>query len=542
VKKLICGIIALLITFQLYATGSQQPSIAAKPKLTYYEPLARAAMGNKSFATHMGWVEMQKRLNIDVEFISPPLGNENETFNLMLASRDFPDIIQGYWFTAPGGPANYIGDAIIKLNDPINKWAPDVKKTFERYPVAKREATLDDGTLYVFPQIYADPTLRYSYGPMFRRDLAAKIPALSSLKFPDDMETLDDWERILTAVKNSGLTGDSGRPIIPLAFWNSTLSNVFIVGSFGITGRFSQENNNPVYGPVDPRYRDFLVLMKRWFDMGLIDPEFAATDGNSLDAKVLDNRVFAFPHNMGNGFTRYTQMAREHNPEFLLNTTKFPVQKKGEQPAFSGRTYDYVSCGAAISTACKNVEAATRLLNYDFSDEGYILANFGIEGKTFNWDTSIRPSTTLVSGATHPGYPKYTDFIMNNPDFSRDVAMSVYLRVGLMSYAFKGLEFLEQRDNLPEQNGPNGRALWMASSDKNLVPSVSPTQQESADFGQLMTAINTYVDEMTVKFIMGAEPLNDASWNNYIQTIQRMGIGRALDIMRAQIDRYNKRP
>jgi putative aldouronate transport system substrate-binding protein len=244
---------------------------------------------------------------------------------------------------------------------------------------------------------------------------------------------------------------------------------------------------------------------------------------------------------MGNGLTRYTQMARETNPDFLLNTLKFPVLRKGDQPAFSGRTYDYVGCGAAITTACKNVEAAVRLLNYDFSDEGYILANFGIEGKSFTWDNS-RPSTTLPSGAAHQGYPRYTDFIMNNPEFSRDVAMSVYLRVGLMSYAFKGPEFLEQRDNLPEQNGPLGRALWAASSDRNIIPQVSPTQAESTEYGRLMTDINTYVDEMTFKFIMGVEPINEARWNEFIQTQQRLGIARAMEIMRTQIDRYNKRP
>jgi len=57
-----------------------------------------------------------------------------------------------------------------------------------------------------------------------------------------------------------------------------------------------------------------------------------------------------------------------------------------------------------------------------------------------------------------------------------------------------------------------------------------------------MNEINTYVDEMTIKFITGTEAFTDASWNNYLQTIQRMNLARALDITRAQMDRYNRRP
>jgi putative aldouronate transport system substrate-binding protein len=372
----------------------------------------------------------------------------------------------------------------------------------------------------------------------------SKIPGFDASQFPNNVETLEEWERLFTAVKNSGLKGDSGRDIIPFAFsLDGDHPNGFlIVGAWNIGFRFTQENGKPVYGPADPRYREYLTLMRRWFEQGLIDPEYPMNhlNGNRLRSeKVLDNRVFALGGAMGGASTAYHGMARPNNPAFSLATAKYPVLKKGDLPNLGFKTFTFQGDGAAITTACENVEAAARLLDYDYSDEGYILANFGIEGQTFNWEAG-NYVTQLVTG-THPGYPRYTDIIMKNPDgYSRDVATGSIIRVG-NRVGVKSPEFLEQRDNLPEQTGPLGRQLWMTVSNKNKMPMVTATQEESAELARIMNGINTYADEMTIKFITGVEPLNDAKWNEYISTMQRMELNRALEITSAQIQRYNNR-
>jgi putative aldouronate transport system substrate-binding protein len=544
-RNLSMGVIFFLIPiFSIVAGAGQQQrgTVTNGPaKISYYSQLGNAAQVMKSFSEHPGWREVQKRLNIEIDFRSPAAGNETEQFNLMVASRDFTDIIVYGWLNVPGGPAGYIrDDVIIPLNDVIDKWAPDLKNTFKKFPIAKREATLDDGTLYVFPQLYSNASLASWYGPIFRRDLLERVPGLDASQFPNSMETLEEWEKILLTVKNSGLKSDSGHDIIPLSFsFDGNYHNSgLIIGAWGISTRFTQENGIPVYGPVDPRYREYLTLMKRWYDLGILDREFAANVTRVMQEKILDNRVFATAGSMGSYVTNFTELARPRNPAFTFNTTKYPVLKKGEQPALGFRTFDFAGSGAAISTACKNIESAARLLNYDYSDEGYILMNFGIEGETFNWDTGIPYTTDLIVG-THRGYPRYTDLIVNNPNFSRDTTGSAYIRGGNY-YGVKSGEYLEQRDSLPEQNGPNGRALWMASLNKIKVPAVTPTQEESAEFSRIMNGINTYVDEMTVKFIMGVEPLS--KFDEFVATQKRMGIDRALEIMRDQIDRYNKRP
>ena len=145
-----------------------------------------------------------------------------------------------------------------------------------------------------------------------------------------------------------------------------------------------------------------------------------------------------------------------------------------------------------------------------------------------------------VFGLEKYGYPRYSDLLMKNPDgLSRDQATGVFVRVG--NYVgIKSLEFLEQRDSLPEQLGPKGRGLWMETLNEMWLPPVYPTPEESREFAKLMSEINTYSQEMMVKFIMGAEPIDKLP--EFQATLKKMNIDRASEIMRAQLKRYFARP
>jgi putative aldouronate transport system substrate-binding protein len=54
-----------------------------------------------------------------------------------------------------------------------------------------------------------------------------------------------------------------------------------------------------------------------------------------------------------------------------------------------------------------------------------------------------------------------------------------------------------------------------------------------------MNDITTYADEMVLKFIMGTENLS--GFDNFVSTIQRLGINRAIEIQNGALNRYNAR-
>ncbi|MNL85959.1 hypothetical protein D3C87_2144650 [compost metagenome] len=54
-----------------------------------------------------------------------------------------------------------------------------------------------------------------------------------------------------------------------------------------------------------------------------------------------------------------------------------------------------------------------------------------------------------------------------------------------------------------------------------------------------MTDINTLVDEMTLKIILGAESLD--SFDKYVEKMKSVKLSRAIEIKKAALERYNKR-
>ena len=137
------------------------------------------------------------------------------------------------------------------------------------------------------------------------------------------------------------------------------------------------------------------------------------------------------------------------------------------------------------------------------------------------------------------GKPIYTDTILNNPDgLTVSQAMSMYIRANSDGPFIQQYGYFEQYTQQPEQKA----ALKLfADTDgiKYCLPNITPTQEESKEYAAIMNDINTYRDEMEVKFILGTESLDN--FDKYVETIESMGLSRALEIQNAALERYNAR-
>ena len=68
------------------------------------------------------------------------------------------------------------------------------------------------------------------------------------------------------------------------------------------------------------------------------------------------------------------------------------------------------------------------------------------------------------------------------------------------------------------------------------LPPYQLEEDEQQRLGEIMTPVNTYIDEMTLKFITGAEPLDN--FDNFRATIKSMGIDEALQLKQDGLDAY----
>lgn len=164
--------------------------------LTYWMELPTNLTGVKS--THADtpfFQEWQKKTGVPLKFTAPPANQAKEALNVMLASGELPDMIEFNFLDFPGGPEKAIKDGyILKLNDLIDKHAPNLKKYLKEHPEIDKMIKTDNGAYYAFPFLRGDESLMVYQGPIVRKDW------LDELGIPMP-QTIDEWTAMLKAFK-----------------------------------------------------------------------------------------------------------------------------------------------------------------------------------------------------------------------------------------------------------------------------------------------------------------------------------------------------
>lgn len=455
--------------------------------------------------------EMEKRTGVHIEYEHPASGQADESLQVLLASGDYPDIICYLMTKYVGGAAKLYQDNVIyKLNDYM-EYAPDLFAYLEANPEVDRQVKGDDGSYYLFPMIMEnDSLLAMTMGPTIRKDYLDKV----GMELP---ETISDWETMLTAFKE-----ELGVEIPFVAQGMDTLNRTFC-RAYDVSYTFYPENKVIKYGPIEEGYREYLTTMADWYSKGLIDRNFSTNDKQALNSAMTTGAGSTVCAG-GGQFGPYLQTAQAANPEYDLVGAVYPTLEKGQKVKYNG-PYEYRGDGnCVITTACENVEAAVQYLNYGYTEEGHMFYNFGTEGVSYE----------LIDGE-----PVYTDTVLHSPDGKTVAqAMSNYCRGNTSGPFVQDERYLLQYYSTQQQK--DAVEKWAVHDEENrLTPPVVLTPEESSEYSSLMADINTYVDEMSLKFVMGQESLD--KFDEYVESIKSMGIEDAIAIQQAALDRYYAR-
>ncbi|MCK9478205.1 MAG: extracellular solute-binding protein [Firmicutes bacterium] len=460
--------------------------------------------------------ELIAQTGINIEFIHPPVTQVREKFNLLIASRELPDIIEWGWYNFTGGPHMAIEDEIIlPLNSVIKKAAPNLSDYLNKNPEIARSISTDEGEVYSFPMVRENDYLNTFFGPMLRKDLLDK----AGLSVP---ETVDEWENVLYAFKNLGVE-------IPLATFldnNRIKTTAPFLGAFGVSGEFYVEDGKVKFGPYEEEaFSSFVKLMAKWYKDGILDPDFVETDHSRYAALGLSGKWGAAFGSCGGNFGSWIPAITKVNPEAEFVPAKYPVLNKGDYPKFGQKNFNagLENGCAAITTQCEEIELAARLLDYAYSDKGFLLYNFGKEGESYN----------MVDGI-----PTYTELI-TEPDKNGGQPMSYaiakYARASYFGPMIQAENYMKQYAKLDVQK----RAIETWADTKQTeyaLPYVTLTASENSEFSTIMTDVNTYRQEQVYKLITGTYGIDKLP--EYFTTLKSMGIERAIEINQQAYERY----
>lgn len=460
--------------------------------------------------------KMEELTGVHLKFQHPPAGQGKEQFNLMIASRDLPDLLEYSWGESyPGGAEKAISDnMIVALNDLIKENSPNLQKLIDENEMISKQAMTDSKMLYAFPAIGVD-SIKTTGGPLIRKDWLDQL----GLPMP---ETIEDWDVMLTQFH------DKIGAIAPLT--GSTVhftDNNFISGAFQVGTRFYLKDDKVKYGPCEPEFKEYVMTLKDWYSRGLLDSDFLANDGKAVDNLVTTNQTGALYGNIGSALGKYINAMKDKDPNFNLVAAPYPVKNHGDQPKFAQRAWEVRESGmVAITTKNKHPEESAKWVDYFYSNEGNLLKNFGIEGETY----------TMVDG-----YPAYTDLILKNPDgLSISQAISKYTRAAVPSPGLIDRRYHEQYYDVQQQK--DAMILWDGISDYALettLPQVTPTMEEAEELSVIISSVNSYVDEMFLRFVLGTESMDN--YDAFLSQLRGMNIDRAVEIYQAALERYKNR-
>jgi putative aldouronate transport system substrate-binding protein len=493
------------------------PIVKEPIKLTFMAGKAPTTANN--WNETMLWQEYAKMTNVNVNFQLIPFDAMTEKRNLALASGDYPDAIYLARMSTDD-LMKYGGQGVlIKLNDLIDKYAPNFKKIMEEYPEVRKGITMPDGNIYSFPNLLAPEFTSVRMGGK----LWIKKEWLDALNMKEPTTT-EEFYNYLKAVKATDLNKNGKADEIPLG--GTKLKDIVshFKGFFGVMNRgvnhpnvdMDPNTNKLRFIPTEDRYKELLQYMNKLYTEGLIDKEILPNEKeqNKFYAKGAEG-VFGVVK-VSSPFTLMKQ-----NGYIGVQSLQGPRGDKlysEYRPAVSGP-------GALVITdKNKNPEATVRWMDYFFSEEGSKMFFMGFKDKSY----IEKPD----------GNVEYTDEITKNPQ-------GLTLEQALVKYVtwpgggYPGIvrqKYFKGAESLPESL--DAAKKIEANLSKEIWPTFSYTDKESEKMVALNTDITNYVDEMQAKFVTGAAPFSD--WDKYVAAIKKMGLDEYMKIYQTAYERFKK--
>lgn len=473
------------------------------------DPVIASTLEGGTLASHEVFKELQRLTGVKINFVHPAVGQESEQFTLMVSSGDFPDIV----VTAdryPGGITAGIADGMyIDPTETIQKYSPNYQ-AFRESDEMRRKTTMDDSGRITGWWSLSPYSEWIWFGPLVKNEALQK----TGLSIP---ETVDEWYAFLKKAKEVGYAR-------PLNFGSTsgTVWTGLLCGAFGTWDWLYQKEPGVIgWGPEEPGMRDYLEMMQKWYKEGLINTDFTTADFTQRMAEAVSSDTAIM---MDSPDTMSAIWKGQKNIDF--SGMPYPVLKKGDVPQSTMLSYKNVGMPAAITTKCKNVEAAARLLDFNYTKKGWELVNFGLE---------------TTHAIDEKGFPYYPDdsIIFHNP---YKLALSDVINIYRIHIAPSVRDEHHSNPLIVQKGSYSGdiRKSWQEGLKFDVsIPPLQFTDEESGRIGKIGTDLSTLRTETFTKIIIGELPIS--AYDKFLTQARQMGSQELKDIYQASLKRYNAR-
>ena len=472
-------------------------------------------------STYVDWIKelkwydvAEERTGIHVDYISGPeeFNDVYSEIDQRVISGDLPDAVMTKLAqTNVYGPQGVFAD----LAPYIEKYAPNLQKYIDDNPDYKALVTDKDGHIYGLCK----------ETPIFADLIGYRVDQFKAAGIdPDSIVTIDDFTKALETLK--AYYGKDNPNYYPLTGRDTAIR---FASWFGAASNISSTESNGIY--INGHYKDgsidimndgaykMVETMKKWYDEGLIQPEWVAGTFGEADweAAMLNGNgsVFYDYYNRAEWFME--NGGPDNDPNYQMGVLNFIKDDNGNPQKMTVSMKYNDECVTAINANCSEDKIKTILtfIDYFYSEEGEILANYGVEGESFK-DTN-GDKEFIVDYQTEEATPageKRWSFLSDRFTVCKPVDNEAFFKW-----------------NAPLIAEATGRLF----TDENLGTSyvLRFTDDQSKEITNLLASVYDAQMSGITQFIDGTRELTPDNWAAFQQEMNDMGLSRIEEIQLA---------
>ena len=489
------------------------------------------------YNTNLLSLAIEEAANVDIEFIVVPRDELATKLSLMVnGGSDLPDIVSTTTL-----PSEYdygvVGGIYLPLQDYFND--PEKMPNFNSIKEEDRQVMLNsvvqpDGNVYSATWYHPGPAAPNPTKAWINQDWLDAVGM-------DMPTTTEEFYQVLKAFKEQDPNGNGIADEIPAISANQ--------GDYGITycmSPFTYVNvTEAKYVNIDEAGKAYAAYTTSEWKQGLeylnklVDEELfvsvSFTESNDEFNAIIQSQPVGV----------YFSTIYDNNPEAMTNYEALPTLTGPNGDNYVTVLGNKAAGTLAIFADTEKLDACIRVMDA-FYDRN--ITAMALRGEPeVDWTTDVPDGYVLkknVPGVDKPGYRVITPQwgVKQNTKMWMNYCPGYLAADDPLSTNCEGV-LLEGNEadyaTVSVIQGAKVERVQMESGTylENQLVRVLLDPDQQTEYNDLKTAIETYVNESTVRFATG--DMDVSEWDNYIKNLEGMGLDRYIELIQTGYDNYN---
>ena len=399
----------------------------------------------------------------------------------------------------------YEAGKLIDLRPYLEENAPNLWAMLQEHPEWEKAITLPDGAIAALPMI----DLLQNNNTMWINQTWLNNLRLET---PTTVEELTD---VLRAFRDNDPNRNGKKDEVPLSFigmWDLR----FLAHAFGIVSNdyyiYADESGVVREVLTSARQRAFLEWLHELWQEGLID--HSGFQIGSETRQITDSDA-TMTYGLMLAPTPLAVVPSSGLDEYVM---LMPLRYEGTQ-TYRDLCGDIVRGAFAVSSVCKDPAAMLRWVDFLYSEEGFRLAQAGLEDVDYAWNDDGTWS-----------------WVMDE----QTVATTVLAQVNMTEGGFIPGWCSDAFQLAYEQKQAHEAILALQTLKQVSVepyPLVYLTEEEQARVDEIQLQLSKYAEQTMAWFVTGDMELSDENWQAFCQRVEELGLSEMVGIWQQALER-----